>query len=55
MILLNNIEHKTFGEIDLSDPFFQSLKDDYPGFDNWFKGKKEQDAFVQYDNNRIIE
>ena len=55
MIVLNNMSHKTFGEIDLYDPFFESLREDYPGFDNWFKGKKEQDAFVQFDdNNRVI-
>lgn len=52
---MNNILHKTFSEIDLNDPFFQSLRDDYPGFDDWFKRKSEQDAFVQYDdNNKII-
>lgn len=52
---MNNILHKTFSEIDLNDPFFQSLRDDYTGFDDWFKRKSEQDAFVQYDdNNKII-
>ena len=51
---MNNIEHKTFAEIDLQDSFFQSLRDDYPGFDDWFKGKSSQDAFVQYENNKVI-
>ena len=52
---MNNILHKTFSEVDLNDPFFQSLRADYPGFDDWFKRKSEQDAFVQYDdNNKII-
>lgn len=47
--------HKTFSEIDLNDPFFQSLKDDYPGFEDWFTRKRDQDAFVQYNNrNNII-
>lgn len=46
--------HKTFAEIDLQDPFFLSLRNDYPGFDDWFKRKKNQDAFVQYENNKII-
>lgn len=54
MIILNNIIHKTFSEVDLKDPFFQSLRDDYPGFDEWFKGKKDQDAFVQYEGSQII-
>lgn len=52
--MLNNIVHKTFAEIDLQDPFFQSLRSDYPGFDEWFRSKSSQDAFVQYENNKII-
>lgn len=51
---MNNIVHKTFAEIDLQDSFFQSLRDDYPGFDDWFRRKSSQDAFVQYENDRII-
>ena len=47
--------HQTFSEVDLNDSFFQSLREDYPGFDNWFKRKSQQEAFVQYDdNNKII-
>lgn len=53
-MVLNNIVHKTFAEIDLQDTFFQSLRNDYPDFDNWFKRKSNQDAFVQYENNKII-
>ncbi|MBR4732671.1 MAG: N-acetyltransferase [Lachnospiraceae bacterium] len=51
---MNNIEHRTFAEIDLQDPFFQSLRDDYDGFDDWFGRKHDQDAFVQYDDNHEI-
>ena len=51
---MNNIVHKTFAEIDLQDSFFQSLRDDYPGFDDWFRRKSHQDAFVQYENDKII-
>lgn len=53
MKILNNIIHKTFAEIDLEDPFFDSLRNDYSGFDDWFKGKSNQDAFVQYVNDEI--
>lgn len=52
--ILNNIIHKTFAEIDLKDPFFQSLREDYVGFDEWFKSKSNQDAFVQYVNQNIV-
>ena len=60
---MNNMICRTFKEIDLQDPFFQSLRDDYKGFDDWFNRKKENwdkegnvhHAFVQYDtNNKII-
>ena len=49
-----NIIHKTFKEIDLQDSFFQSLREDYAGFDDWFRKKRNQDAFVQYDENQKI-
>lgn len=54
MIILNNITHKTFGEIDLQDPFFQSLREDYRGFDEWFYRKSNQDAFVQYVDEKLV-
>lgn len=54
MKLLNNITHKTFAEIDLQDSFFQSLRADYPGFDDWFQRKSSQDAFVQYVDEKLV-
>lgn len=51
---VNNILHKVFGEVNLMDPFFQSLREDYPDFDNWFRRKRDQDAFVQYDSHNRI-
>ncbi|AND85555.1 hypothetical protein GTH52_01110 [Clostridium tyrobutyricum] len=46
------IERKKFSEINLEDDFFNSLKDDYPGFDIWFnkKSKKDESAFILDDN-----
>lgn len=49
-----NICHKSFGDIDLNDNFFNSLKADYPKFVKWYQEKKNQDAFVQYDINGNI-
>ena len=48
-----NLRHLGFGEINLSDPFFNSLKEDYEGFEDWYKKKiaNHEDAYVQYDNN----
>lgn len=51
---MNNIIKKTFEEINLQDPFFQSLRADYPGFDDWFKRKSNQNAFVQYIDEKLV-
>lgn len=46
---------KKFEEINLQNPFFQTLRDDYNGFDEWFIRKSKESAFVQYDScNKII-
>lgn len=47
--------HKTFNEIDLNDKFFDSLKTDYPDFEDWYIRKRDQDAFVQYNEAGNIE
>lgn len=50
-----DMSHKTFGEIDLNDVFFDSLKTDYPLFEDWFLSKREQDAYVQYNDKSKLE
>lgn len=44
------ISLKQFSEIDISDSFFDSLSEDYYGFEDWFKRKREAgaEAYVQY-------
>ena len=51
---MNNIVCKKFAELDLKDSFFQSLREDYPEFDEWFIRKGDQDAYVQFDSNKIV-
>lgn len=34
-----SVKKKPFGKIDLANPFFDTLKEDYPGFESWFKRK----------------
>lgn len=36
------IEIKKFAEINLNDPFFDSLKRDYSDFPKWFKRKERK-------------
>lgn len=53
---MNNIIRRPFGKISLQDSFFQSLRDDYQEFDEWFQKKSAQGAyaFVQYENSKLI-
>jgi len=46
---------KKFAEIDINDAFFNSLKDDYPEFPNWFQNKSEagEKALVFQDEQGI--
>jgi hypothetical protein len=43
---------KRFSDIDINDPFFDSLKEDYRGFVNWFNKKREkgEEAYALEDN-----
>lgn len=41
-----NVQKTKFGRINLSDPFFDSLKEDYHGFEQWFIKKTDDTAYV---------
>lgn len=45
------VEYLPLHSINLSDPFFDSLREDYPGFDDWFRSKAAdgREAFVIFD------
>lgn len=47
------MEIRKFSSINLEDSFFDSLKEDYPGFIDWFsrKSRAGDDAFVQYNDD----
>lgn len=51
------VELKAFSSIDLNDKFFDSLKDDYDGFEDWYKKKanKKEPVFVQYDEENHLQ
>lgn len=51
-----NVQKKHFGLIDLKDKFFESLKEDYPGFQKWFLKKSDDIAYVTInkENNKIL-
>ncbi|EJB9493516.1 hypothetical protein MXH55_004151, partial [Salmonella enterica] len=45
-----SLSYVEFGKVDLSDVFFDSLKNDYPAFENWFLKKRNEKAYVSYDD-----
>lgn len=51
-----NVQKIQFGKIDLNDSFFQSLKDDYDGFDKWFLRKYDEEAYITVNshNGRLL-
>jgi hypothetical protein len=45
-----NVRKIYFAKIDISDPFFETLKVDYIGFEKWFLRKSDQQAYVTINN-----
>lgn len=43
-----------FGNLDIADEFFASLKDDYPGFENWFNRKADETVYVCRAEGKLI-
>lgn len=48
------VKQEYFGNINLSDPFFDSLKEDYPGFEKWFNKKAEEKAYITYNKGKVL-
>lgn len=46
-----NVQKLKFGKIDLCDTFFDSLKEDYVGFDKWFVKKYDEEAYITINTN----
>lgn len=49
-----SVTKKHFGEIDINDPFFDSFKEDYPGFEKWFNKKANEIAYVTEKDSKIL-
>ncbi|RTE08235.1 PIN domain-containing protein [Paenibacillus whitsoniae] len=41
-----SVTKEYMGNINIDDPFFDSLKEDYRGFENWFNKKSDEIAYV---------
>ncbi len=50
-----SVKKEYFGNIDLSDTFFDTFKEDYPGYEKWFNGKANEIAYVCHsDQGKIL-
>ncbi len=48
------VKKTQFRYVDLKDPFFDSLKRDYQGFENWFEKKANEEAYILTGDNRLL-
>lgn len=46
-----SVEKVRMGEVDLNDSFFDTLKEDYPGFDKWFNKKANDFVYITKNNS----
>jgi len=50
-----SVRKRLMGTVDVSDPFFDSFREDYPGFDSWFRRKANETSYVCSDDmNRLL-
>jgi predicted nucleic acid-binding protein len=50
-----SVRQEYFGNIDIQDPFFDSFKRDYPGFEKWFNRKAQEIAYIcKGEDNSIL-
>jgi L-amino acid N-acyltransferase YncA len=54
MLLTGPIIRERFGDINLEDRFFDSLKADYREFPEWFASKREKEAWVLREEGRVM-
>lgn len=52
---MDNLKFKPFSDIELNDHFFDSLRNNYEGFDDWFRNKAQSGAkaLVYYNNSSL--
>jgi hypothetical protein len=48
-----SVKKEHFGNINLKDSFFDSFREDYQGFDNWFNKKSEEISYICSYNGEV--
>lgn len=49
-----SVQKTLFGEVNLKDPFFDSFREDYSGFDLWFNRKSEEPAYICFEDEKVV-
>jgi predicted nucleic acid-binding protein len=49
-----SVSKKLFGYVNLKDTFFDSFREDYPGFDKWFNKKSEETAYITENRGSVL-
>lgn len=49
-----SVKKVLFGEVDVRNPFFDSLRNDYPDFNRWFNRKSEEPAYICLQEERLV-
>jgi len=49
-----SVRQELFGKIHLKDHFFDSFKEDYPGFEKWFHKKANEKAYITVNNENNL-
>ena len=47
------VKKADFAEVDINDTFFDSFREDYDEFDDWFKSKFDKVCYVCYSDNNL--
>lgn len=53
--MAEEMRYEKFGKIDLDDPFFDSLKESYAEFSDWFGRKRLEDAYIALNEHGKLE
>lgn len=49
-----SVKKKRIGDVDLNDIFFDNFKKDYGGFEKWFRKKQDEQAYVCYQDDKLL-
>jgi len=49
-----SVKKTLFDEVNVNDPFFDSLRIDYPGFNRWFNRKSEEPAYICVEGEKLV-